>query len=50
MKGRVTLHLGPDEHALASGDSVTLLPGELRLWSNTGRTPCQVLIVGLQTA
>ena len=48
LKGRVTLRLGPDEHALAAGDSATLLPGELRLWINTGRRPCQVLLVDLQ--
>ena len=48
LKGRVNLRLGPDEHPLAAGDSVTLLPGELRLWVNTSRAACQVLIVGLQ--
>lgn len=48
MKGKVTLRLGPDEHELSAGDSVTLLPGELRLWVNTSRVACQVLIVGLQ--
>ncbi len=48
LKGKVRLRLGPDEHLLAGGDSVTLLPGELRLWMNAGRTPCQVLIVGRQ--
>lgn len=50
LKGRVTLRLGLDQHALAAGDSVTLLPGELRLWTNESRTACQVLIVGLQTS
>ena len=48
LKGRVTLRLGPDEHRLAAGDSVTLLPGELRLWLNESKTACQILIVGLQ--
>ncbi len=47
LKGRVHLRIGPDEHVLSAGDSVTLLGGELRLWVNEGRTPCQVLIVGL---
>ena len=47
LKGRVSLSIGPDEHLLARGDSATLLAGELRLWVNAGRTPCQVLIVGL---
>jgi transcriptional regulator with XRE-family HTH domain len=47
LKGKVSLRLGPDEHKLCAGDSVTLLAGELRLWMNAGRTACQVLIVGL---
>ena len=47
LKGRIHLRLGPDEHVLSAGDSVTLLGGELRLWVNEGRTACQVLIVGL---
>jgi len=48
LKGRVHLQIGPDEHVLSTGDSVTLLAGELRLWVNEGRTPCQILIIGLQ--
>lgn len=48
LKGRVHLRVGPDEHVLTRGDSVTLLAGELRLWVNAGRSACQVLIVGLQ--
>ena len=48
LKGKVSLRLGPDTHALQAGDSVTLLPGELRLWTNEGRAPAQILIVGLQ--
>jgi len=47
LKGRVDLQLGPDLHRLAAGDSATLLPGELRLWVNPGRTSCQVLLIGL---
>jgi quercetin dioxygenase-like cupin family protein/DNA-binding XRE family transcriptional regulator len=50
LKGRVALRLGPDEHVLRSGDSATLLPGELRLWVNLAKTACQVLLVGLQLA
>ena len=46
LKGRVSLRLGPDEHTLSPGDTVTLLPGELRLWINAGKAPCQVLLVG----
>lgn len=47
LKGRVDLQLGPDLHHLSAGDSVILLPGELRLWVNPGRAACQVLITGL---
>lgn len=47
LKGRVHLRIGPDEHVLSAGDSVTLLGGELRLWINESRSPCQFLIVGL---
>ncbi|MEO8358932.1 MAG: helix-turn-helix domain-containing protein [Vicinamibacteria bacterium] len=50
LKGKVTLRLGPDEHNLKAGDSVTLLPGELRLWINTSKAPCEILLVGLQIA
>jgi transcriptional regulator with XRE-family HTH domain len=50
LKGKATLRLGPDEHILAAGDSVTLLAGELRLWLNEGRSECQILIVGLTGA
>jgi len=50
LRGRVNLRVGPDEHSLSTGDSVTLLPGELRLWVNAGKTACQVLIVGFQLA
>jgi transcriptional regulator with XRE-family HTH domain len=48
LKGRANLRLGPEEHSLTAGDSVTLLPGELRLWVNGSRSRCQILIVGLQ--
>lgn len=47
IKGRATLRLGPDDHTLSTGDAVTLLPGELRLWLNPGRSDCQILIVAL---
>ena len=48
LKGRTVLRLGPDEFHLTSGDSATLLPGELRLWLNEGRTNTEILIVRLQ--
>lgn len=47
LKGRVDLQLGPDIHRLSPGDSAILLPGELRMWVNPGKAPCQVLITGL---
>jgi transcriptional regulator with XRE-family HTH domain len=46
-RGRVLLQLGPDEHRLQVGDSVALLPGELRLWVNNSKLPCHILIVAL---
>ncbi len=49
MKGQATLRLGPDTHHLSVGDAVTLLPRELRLWSNESRADCCVLIVALHT-
>jgi transcriptional regulator with XRE-family HTH domain len=45
LNGKVTLTLGPEEHSLRAGDAACILPGELRLWRNDGRTPAQVLIV-----
>ncbi len=50
LKGKAQLTLGPDLCVVAAGDSVTLLPGELRLWVNPGPSVCQVLIVGLASA
>lgn len=47
LQGKVTLRIGPDEHALANGDSATILPREMSLWVNESRAVCQVLIVGL---
>lgn len=45
LEGRVTLTLGPDPHALAVGDAVTILPQELRLWVNESTSEARVLIV-----
>jgi XRE family transcriptional regulator, regulator of sulfur utilization len=45
LAGEVALTLGPEEHALAAGDAVTLRPGELRRWENRGRATARVLIV-----
>ena len=49
LLGKVFLRLGPDEHRLATGDSVTLLSDELRLWLNESRARCQILIVSLSS-
>jgi quercetin dioxygenase-like cupin family protein len=48
LKGPVVLVLGPDRHALSTGDSVCFLPGELRLWENAGRTTTRLLFVTLR--
>lgn len=48
LKGRAVLRLGPDEFRLGPGDSVTLVPGELRLWLNQSRRITQVLVVRLR--
>jgi quercetin dioxygenase-like cupin family protein len=45
IEGRVTLTLGPERHSLSAGDSVTILPGELRLWETPNTDPPRVLIV-----
>jgi transcriptional regulator with XRE-family HTH domain len=45
MQGEVILTLGPDDHRLRRGDAATILPGELRLWRNSGRTPARVMII-----
>ncbi len=45
LEGTVTLTLGPDRHVLRKGDSVTILPGELRLWENESRRPVRLLTV-----
>jgi transcriptional regulator with XRE-family HTH domain len=44
LEGEVTLTLGPEEHQLAPGDTVMLLPGELRAWQNRGAVPARVLL------
>ncbi len=48
LKGPVALVLGPDRHHLRAGDAVCFLPGELRLWENTGRTTTRLLFVTLR--
>jgi quercetin dioxygenase-like cupin family protein len=46
LQGEVILSLGPEEHRLRRGDAATILPGELRLWRNQGRTLARIIIVG----
>ncbi len=48
VEGRVSLTLGPERHALATGDAVMILPGELRLWENDSAAPARVLVVSLR--
>jgi transcriptional regulator with XRE-family HTH domain len=48
LKGPVALTRGPDRHVLRTGDAVTFLPGELRLWDNVGRGLARVLVVSLR--
>jgi transcriptional regulator with XRE-family HTH domain len=45
LQGQPTLTLGPEEHRLRVGDSVAILPGELRLWRNDGRAVARFLLV-----
>jgi XRE family transcriptional regulator, regulator of sulfur utilization len=48
LKGPVVLVLGPDRHVLRTGDTVSFLPGELRLWENPGRAVARLLFVTLR--
>ncbi len=48
LEGQVSLTLGPDKHALGAGDSVTILPRELRLWENPSPALARVLIVSIR--
>jgi transcriptional regulator with XRE-family HTH domain len=50
LEGRVHLTLGPETHQLAKGDSVSILPRELRVWANDGEQPVRVLIVSASAA
>ena len=45
LEGEPALTLGPQEHVLGKGDSVTILPGELRLWENRTSRPVRLLVV-----
>jgi transcriptional regulator with XRE-family HTH domain len=50
LRGTVILTLGVEEHRLRRGDSVAILPGELRLWRNQGRAPAEVMIIAVRVA
>ena len=47
LRGRPVLQLDSDEFRLGRGDAVTLLPRQLRLWTNAGSGDCCVLVVAL---
>jgi transcriptional regulator with XRE-family HTH domain len=47
LKGRPVLQLDRNEFRLNRGDAVTLLPRQLRLWTNAGGVDCSVLMVTL---
>jgi XRE family transcriptional regulator, regulator of sulfur utilization len=48
LAGRPTLTLGPEEHELRAGDSVTIRPRELRRWENRSKSPVKILTVSLR--
>lgn len=48
LKGKPVLQLDSREYRLNPGDGVTLLPRQLRLWSNAGKADCCVVIVTLR--
>jgi transcriptional regulator with XRE-family HTH domain len=45
LEGEVELTLGPESYVLNEGDSVTILRGELRRWTNKSPRPVRVLII-----
>jgi quercetin dioxygenase-like cupin family protein len=45
LEGTIVLTLGPEQHTLGPGDSVTIRPKELRLWENHSLSPVRVLVV-----
>ena len=47
LEGQVELTLGPDAMTLNPGDSVTILRGELRRWSNNGTALARILVVAV---
>ena len=48
LEGQVSLTLGPEKHTLGVGDSVMILPKELRLWENPTPVHARVLIVSIR--
>ena len=48
VDGQATLTLGPEEHELAAGDSVTIRPHELRRWENKASPVVRILIVSVR--
>jgi transcriptional regulator with XRE-family HTH domain len=45
LEGTLVLTLGPEQHTLGPGDSVTIRPRELRLWENHSPSSVCVLVV-----
>jgi transcriptional regulator with XRE-family HTH domain len=48
VEGTLSLTLGPEKHTLGMGDSVMILPKELRLWENPYPAPARVLVVSVR--
>jgi transcriptional regulator with XRE-family HTH domain len=48
VEGALSLTLGPEKHALGTGDAVMILPRELRLWENPYPAPARVLVVSIR--
>lgn len=48
LVGRPTLTLGPTEHELHAGDSVTIRARELRRWENRTESPVKILTVTMR--
>jgi transcriptional regulator with XRE-family HTH domain len=45
LQGKPTLTLGPDEHALTTGDAVTVRARELRRWENRSTAAVRILVI-----
>jgi transcriptional regulator with XRE-family HTH domain len=50
LEGTLSFTLGAEQHALVSGDSVTIRPNELRLWENHSLSLARVVVVSALSA